>query len=733
MNRKIVSGLVLSTLLVSMFALASSTESVNTWENGTIYIRADGSISPPDAPISTNDKVVYTLTDDIVSDADGIVVERNNIIVDGAGYTLEGGGSGTGVLVREPYFDGYMDLVTIRNMTIRTFNTGIYLKTCQRGVISENNITITIDYCIQLDECLTTTISENSITVNHRTSIYLHKSSWNNISENRIDSSHNGLYGIDVEHSNRNRITGNIVTNNEWGISVTYGDYNVLSGNTITNNTSGIRLFDASNNTVSGNTVKYNVWGIGASVYSHDNVFSGNTVTNNLWSSITIGGGGHLSSNNIVSNNIVANTYDGDGIWLMEDSDSNTVSGNTVTNNNGHGIFVGQYSPNNTVSGNTVTNNNDNGIRVQYSPNNTICGNIVTNNTGRYAIFIWNSSNSIVSENTVMNNDYGICFSDSSNNIVSGNTATHNNVGIGFWNSTNNDVTAGNNVAYNNMGILFRENSSESYIYHNNFVDNWVQSEQNGLNSWDNGPLDGGNYWSDYEGIDTDSDGIGDTETPHHKDRYPFIIPLGPIPVYHEETRYDCTINGSCMTVSRFSMDEDKTLSFNIAGEGYINLTIPRKLLDGQFKVVIDNDPHPSILWWNDTYTSICFTYDEEGIHNVKVIADISTKTPSESPDISMKFNVGPSFSGNYNLTVPRTLLDGQFKITVNDVTVPSILSWNKTHTSIYFAYSEEDLHNVRIIAKNSIIRFPDINADRTINILDIAAVAIHFGETLDP
>ena len=41
---------------------------------GTVYIRADGSIDPPTAPIQRNGDV-YTLTDNITSDADGVFIQ----------------------------------------------------------------------------------------------------------------------------------------------------------------------------------------------------------------------------------------------------------------------------------------------------------------------------------------------------------------------------------------------------------------------------------------------------------------------------------------------------------------------------------------------------------------------------------------------------------------------------------------------------------------------------------
>ncbi len=50
-------------------------------EQGFIYIRADGSIDPPTAPISTVDNITYTFTGDMFSDS--IVIERDNIIVEG--------------------------------------------------------------------------------------------------------------------------------------------------------------------------------------------------------------------------------------------------------------------------------------------------------------------------------------------------------------------------------------------------------------------------------------------------------------------------------------------------------------------------------------------------------------------------------------------------------------------------------------------------------------------------
>jgi len=90
--KRITSGTMLVLLLLSMLTLTFHIQVGKA--SGTIYIRGDGSIDPPTAPISTVDNVTYTFTGNI---NDFLVIERSNIIVDGAGYTLYGNGSGRGI------------------------------------------------------------------------------------------------------------------------------------------------------------------------------------------------------------------------------------------------------------------------------------------------------------------------------------------------------------------------------------------------------------------------------------------------------------------------------------------------------------------------------------------------------------------------------------------------------------------------------------------------------------
>jgi len=228
-------GIILMLLLVATLTFTFNIQPVKSTWTGTVYIRADGSIDPPDAPITTYDTITYTLTDNITSSADGIVVERDNLIIDGAGCQLQG--SGGYVEYAGIRLEGRKN-ITIKNMHIQTFYYGVYLFGSSDNIIIGNNVT---------------TNSWDGITLNYSSSNYI---SGNNIANNRC--------GITLRESSNNSILGNNITaNNGSGIQIHYSSNNCIFRNKITNNHGGIYLTHFStNNTVLENSMKNNECGI---------------------------------------------------------------------------------------------------------------------------------------------------------------------------------------------------------------------------------------------------------------------------------------------------------------------------------------------------------------------------------------------------------------------------------------------------------------------------------------
>ena len=170
MKKNFVSGVLLTLLLMGAVAMAVDIQPAKA--ASTIYIRADGSVDPDTAPISSVDNVTYTFTDNIY---DEIVVERDNIVVDGAGYTLQG--TGLSLDSKGISLSGRSN-VTIKNTEIGAFYDGIYLEDSYGNSISGNNITNN-DYGIYLRDSLCNVVYHNSFIDNtFQTYVYSSNSKW---------------------------------------------------------------------------------------------------------------------------------------------------------------------------------------------------------------------------------------------------------------------------------------------------------------------------------------------------------------------------------------------------------------------------------------------------------------------------------------------------------------------------------------------------------------------------
>jgi len=268
--------------------------------NGTIFIRDYGSVDQSTAPISTVDNITYTFANNING---SIVVQKDSIVLDGAGYTLQGPGSGEGIELFQ------RTNVTVRNTQITAFDYGIAL-----GFSSEN------------------TISNNNLTANH--------------------------FGIDLSFSHRNIIFGDTVTGTIGyaSIHLVNSASNSIFGNNVTANCfDGIWLDSSSNNLISGNNLSANgscgieFWGSSFPFGSDYNTISKNDISFNNGVGISLS---HSSNSSIFENNLTANS--GYGIYLYS-SFGNSVSRNNLTANNLN-IGIGSSSSNMICHNNLVDN-----------------------------------------------------------------------------------------------------------------------------------------------------------------------------------------------------------------------------------------------------------------------------------------------------------------------------------------------------------------------------------------
>jgi hypothetical protein len=225
-----------------------------------------------------------------------------------------------------------------------------------------------------------------------------------------------------------------------------------------------------------------------------------------------------------------------------------------------------------------------------------------------------------------MGSPYNISINE--NEIVKEGVCLGNCFGIVVCNNTIEDT----DVAVT-LGFLF---GGEHRFHHNTFINNTkvLETAEGQIASyWDDGYPSGGNYWGDYDGLDADGDGIG--ETPYNidaknQDRYPLVVPQRPIPIFLEEMVYLVGLKSNS-TISRFQFNAlQKVISYNVTGTdgtmGFCNLTLPNNLVQdlwqGSFTVQI-KPQEPIMLnnWTDGTYTYSYFTY-QHSEHKVTIIPE---------------------------------------------------------------------------------------------------------------
>jgi len=248
-----------------------------------------------------------------------------------------------------------------------------------------------------------------------------------------------------------------------------------------------------------------------------------------------------ISLSNSDGNRLHKNKIDNCGfesikIYLSTD---NVISENVINDSMSLGVDL-ESSSYSLVIGNTIMNSGYTGILIDYGQHNSIISNNITEN--QRGIYAWNCHDILIDGNLIeANADFGIGLWGSftyahhvENNTIIGNNITNNQVGIEFWTDNqpeklrHNTITR-NNITGNQIGISLSY-CSDNELYHNNLINNLDHVVTSDFyNSWDNDYPSGGNFWDDYDGNDTDHDGIGDTSrsiTEYNVDRYPLMTAI---------------------------------------------------------------------------------------------------------------------------------------------------------------------------------------------------------------
>ncbi|MDR5694466.1 MAG: nitrous oxide reductase family maturation protein NosD [Armatimonadota bacterium] len=254
------------------------------------------------------------------------------------------------------------------------------------------------------------------------------------------------------------RGSGRRLWRNEAAVKV-LGDHNTIRGNEITNALFGIFLLGASGNTIVGNRIQ------GLGVGEHDR---GNAI--------------HLfgSHRNHIEGNMIL--YPRDGLYF-EFSNGNRIRGNYVLYGR-IGLHY-MYSDDNTFEGNVFQYN---GVAAapMYAKRIVARRNLFAHSRGygAYGLFLKDCEDSLIEENSIVDNEVGIFMDNSRENRIRRNLIAANTIGARILSSSINNLFTGN---------AFVENGDQVHLNRGRLLNRWE-----------------GNYWSDYRGYDLDGDGTGD-------------------------------------------------------------------------------------------------------------------------------------------------------------------------------------------------------------------------------
>jgi parallel beta-helix repeat protein len=450
-----------------------------------------------------------------------LYIASDNVTV--TGFTLQNGGNLTSETDGGLVLDN-ADNCNITGNIITASNNGIYFHDSANSILRNNSLSgnrfnfgvngsTPQDYVNDVD---------SSNTINGKPIYY-----WINKHDQTVPSDAGYVALINCTNIDTQNLH---ISNNYNGLILAYTQNSTISNNTFTANYEGIIIDTASGNVLRNNTMTGNAYNFGVSNGLANDIDTSNTVDGksviywvNQHDKTIPANAGYVALINCSGITVQSLDLSNNGQGILLYNTTNSTITQNIIKNEGTGIEL-NTSTNNTITQNSLKTNANNGITAMSSNGNTFLKNTLTGNGGS-GLYIYASSNNRINLNNITANGCGISFQNSP-----------------YANSTFNIVTE-NWITNNNLFIDMKYGGAlNNTLYHNNFINNANQLFDNGTNPpmrgflsfdnvpknfWDNGKE--GNYWSDYNGTDSNHDGIGDIACYIRnidQDNYPLMQPF---------------------------------------------------------------------------------------------------------------------------------------------------------------------------------------------------------------